>query len=145
MHNIWHQSNDGILRFYYENNGTTYFHSGNTGSDGFKFRNFIHSDIFIITDAGNVSCTGSISNGSTSYMYAGGLRLNGTDTGKTIYQNIGNLGITANTGYNITFAIGSGNIITTVTDTGMTFKDYSIYHILMLFILKIQQQIKLFQ
>ena len=36
-----------------------------------------------------------------------------------------NLAISANTGYITPFSIGNGNIITTVTDTGMNFKDSS--------------------
>ena len=74
--------------------------------------------------AGAISCT-SITT-SSSYSYLNGLRISGGDTGNTIFQPTRNLGITANTSYNIPFSIGSGNIITTVTDTGMTFKDYSI-------------------
>jgi hypothetical protein len=94
--NFWHQSADGILRFYYENNGTTYFHSGNTGTEGFKFRNFVQSDILTITDAGNVSITGGMTT-SSGYNYLSGLRINGGDTGNTIYQATGNMGITTNT------------------------------------------------
>ena len=59
-------------------------------------------------DNGNVTCTGQISNGSNSYIYAGGLRIGGHDTGNTIWQNTGNLGISANTGNNILFHIGNG-------------------------------------
>jgi hypothetical protein len=47
---------------------------------------------------GNIKCTGTITNGSNSYIYAGGLRLGGFDTGNTLWQNSGNLGISANTG-----------------------------------------------
>jgi hypothetical protein len=77
----------------------------------------------------NNAVTGAIAcstiNASSGYSYFGGLRLNGGETGNTIYQSTGNLGITANTGYTIPFAISNGNIITTINDTGMTFKDYS--------------------
>ena len=66
------------------------------------------TEVFTV-DNGNVSCTGSITNGSTSNIYAGGLRLGGFDTGNTIWQNTGNLGISANTGNNITFSIGSSS------------------------------------
>ena len=52
--NVWHNSTDGINRFYYNNNGTSYFHSGNTNGDGFVFRNTAQSDIVTIRDAGNV-------------------------------------------------------------------------------------------
>jgi hypothetical protein len=61
-----------------------------------------------IDGSGNVSCTGSITNSSTSYINAGGLRIGGFDTGNSIWQNTGNLGISANTGSAITFAIGNG-------------------------------------
>jgi hypothetical protein len=45
---------------------------------------------------------------SNGNVYANGLRLNGADTGNSIYQHTNNLGITVNTGNNITFSIGSG-------------------------------------
>jgi hypothetical protein len=63
----------------------------------------------LIDAANNVTCTGQISNGSNSYIYAGGLRLGGFDTGNTIWQNTRNLGISANTGNNIIFYIGNGS------------------------------------
>ena len=44
-------------------------------------------------DNGNVSCTGTITNGSTSNMFAGGLRLNGSDQ-NTLYNDNRILGIT---------------------------------------------------
>ncbi len=52
-------------------------------------------------------CKGQITNGSSSYIYAAGLRIGGHDTGNTLWQNSRNLGISANTGNNITFAIGN--------------------------------------
>ena len=109
--NVWHNSTDGINRLYFNNNGTTFFHSGNTNGDGFRFRNTAQSDIVIITDAGNVSCTGNITNGSGSYIYAGGLRIGGFD-GNTIYQS-GNIGITADWPSTISFNMwgGSGTIM----------------------------------
>jgi len=63
----------------------------------------------LIDAANNVTCTGQFSNGSNSYIYAGGLRIGGHDTGNTIWQNTGNLGISANTGNNIVFYIGNGS------------------------------------
>ena len=74
--NIWHQSADGISRFYYNANGTTYFHSGNTNGNGFTFRNTAQGDIVTITDAGNTSITGTLTvNGTT---INGTTYLNGT-------------------------------------------------------------------
>jgi hypothetical protein len=67
---------------------------------------------------GNIKCTGTITNGSNSYIYAGGLRLGGFDTGNTLWQNSGNLGISANTGNNITFAIGNGGEKMRVSSVG---------------------------
>ena len=61
----------------------------------------------LIDASNNVFCTGQFSNGSSSYLYAGGLRIGGHDTGNTIWQNTGNLGISANTGNNIIFSIGN--------------------------------------
>ena len=107
LKNNWILSSDGILRIFFENNGTTYFHSGNTGTDGFKFRNFAQSDIFTIADSGNITTTGSITNGSSSYIYAGGLRIGGFD-GNTIYQS-GNVGITVNSGSIISLNMFGGN------------------------------------
>jgi hypothetical protein len=58
----WHKSNDGVDRFYYTVNGTTYFHSGNVNGDGFIFRNTEQSsDVFTINDNGNIACTGTAS------------------------------------------------------------------------------------
>ena len=61
LNNVWHYtSGDGISRFYYDSNGCSYFHSGNTGStNGFIFRNTAQSDILTINDAGNISMPGS--------------------------------------------------------------------------------------
>ena len=58
--NYWHQSDDGIFRFFYNNNGTTFFHSGNTNGEGFVFRNTAQNDIFNIKDTGTIACTGAI-------------------------------------------------------------------------------------
>ena len=65
--------------------------------------------IYSVVLNGNVTCAGSFTNGATSYIYAGGLRLGGFDTGNTIWQDTGDLGISANTGNNIKFAIGNGS------------------------------------
>jgi hypothetical protein len=47
---LWHQSNDGILRFYYATGGTIFFHSGNANGNGFTFRSAGQSDIVTIND-----------------------------------------------------------------------------------------------
>ena len=64
---------------------------------------------------GNIKCTGTFTNGSSSYMYAGGLRLGGYDPDNTIYNVGKNIGITVDNGYKINFTIWSG-----VSNTKMT-------------------------
>ncbi len=66
---------------------------------------------------GNVTCTGNITTGNFN-SFLGGVRINGSDTGNTIWQNTGNLGISANTGNNITFAIGHGSERMRITNGG---------------------------
>ena len=51
---LWHQSADGIDRFYYNPNGTTFFHSGNS-DPAFVFRGFTQSDIVTISNSGNIA------------------------------------------------------------------------------------------
>ncbi len=51
---------------------------------------------------------GAINASGNSYSFFGGLRINGVDTGNTIWQETGDLGISANTGYNMKFYIGNG-------------------------------------
>jgi len=96
LKNNWIKSSDNIDRIYFGDVGTTYFHSGNTGTGGFNFRNFAQSDIFTINENGNITSTGPITS-SSGYSYFNGLRINGGDTGNTIYQPTGDLGITTNT------------------------------------------------
>ncbi len=72
------------------------FHSGNTGSEGYKNRIFAHVDVLTITDAGNVSTTGGLTI-SSGNNFLSGLRINGADTSNTIYQATGNMAITTNT------------------------------------------------
>ena len=70
------------------------------------------SGLTIINNATTISSTlnvsGVITNGTTSYIYAGGLRLGGFDTGNTIWQDTGDLGISSNVNTNIIFNIGNG-------------------------------------
>ena len=63
---------------------------------------------FNIDSSGNVNIKGAITTGNFN-SFLGGLRINGSDTGNTIWQNTGNLGISANTGNNIVFYIGNGS------------------------------------
>jgi len=51
---------------------------------------------------------GAINASGNSNSYLGGLRINGFDTGNTIWQDTGDLGISANAGYNMKFSIGNG-------------------------------------
>jgi len=81
---------------------------------------------YVIADA-NVGYKFQIVNRSTTvdtltidkdYAYIRGLRIAGSDTGNTIWQNTGNLGISANTGNNITFSIGNGIERMRISSTG---------------------------
>jgi len=58
--NIWHQSNDGISRIFYNYNGTSFFHSGNTNGEGFIFRNAAQADILTIKDSGTLNISGNL-------------------------------------------------------------------------------------
>ena len=68
---IWHNSADGINRFWFDTNGRTYFHQG--GNTGYTFRNTAQGDIVTIDNAGNlnsaasVSASGNITAGSKLY------------------------------------------------------------------------------
>ena len=46
------------------------------------------TNTFTIDGSGNVSCTGTFTNGSSNYMYAGGLRISGADYGNTFFQDL---------------------------------------------------------
>jgi hypothetical protein len=61
--NQWHQSNDGVVRVFYDTNGTTYFHSGNVGT-AFVFRSFAQSDIVTISNTGNIAGNAATFNGT---------------------------------------------------------------------------------
>jgi hypothetical protein len=50
----WNKSADGVDRFYYNTNGTTFFHSGNS-DPAFVFRSFAQSDIVTISNTGNIA------------------------------------------------------------------------------------------
>jgi hypothetical protein len=106
---FWHKSMDIIERLYFSASGTSFFHSGLSAGNGsgFVFRSYAHSDILTIDYSGSISCTGAITTGNFN-SFLGGLRINGSDTANTIWQNTGNLSISANTGNNIDFSIGNG-------------------------------------
>ena len=56
---------------------------------------------------GAINATGSITTGTNLNNYLSGLRLNGGDTGNTIWQDTGDLGINANTGYSVKLGVGN--------------------------------------
>jgi hypothetical protein len=68
LKNNWVLSSDNVARLYFGDNGTSYFHSGNTGTGGFNFRNFAQSDIFTINENGNVSSTGTLTISGATYL-----------------------------------------------------------------------------
>ncbi len=52
--------------------------------------------------SGNVTTTGTLTNGATSYLFAGYLRTNGSDYGNTIYQDLAAIsGQLANIGFTL--------------------------------------------
>jgi len=126
---IWHKSVDNIDRFYYDISGTSYFHSGNSGTP-FIFRSYAQADIFTISNTGDIAAnnisgsvgtfSGNISNGTSSYIYAGGLRIGGWDT-NSLYNGARDIGITCDSGKNITFNMWNGN------GTMMTVNNNNVY------------------
>jgi hypothetical protein len=94
-----------------DQNGTNDFRIYNAGSI---------TNVLTILQSGNIgigtavsasfklSVGGGINAAGSFNSFFGGLRLNGFDTGNTIWQDTGNLGISANTGNNIIFNIGNG-------------------------------------
>jgi len=76
------------------------------------------TNTFSIYSNGNIYCNGEITNGSSSYLYAGGLRIGGHDTANTIWQGSGNLGISANGVNNIIFSISNGGEKMRITSAG---------------------------
>ena len=107
--NTWHNSVDGVNRFYYNNNGTSFFHSGNANGSGFIFRNTAQADIFTINDSGTITANGTL-NIINSYSYLYGLRISGNDGGNTIYNASNSIGISAilpSGGSAITFNTGT--------------------------------------
>ena len=119
--NIWHNTTEGINRFYFNNNGTTFFHSANGNGEGFIFRNTAQGDIMTIKDNGNLITTGSITNGASSYLYAGGLRIGGSDIGNTVYNGSKNMGLTVDSGYTVTIGQNGGvGAALVVSNSGIT-------------------------
>jgi hypothetical protein len=76
-----------------------------------------------INENGNVVSTGTIScnsiTTSSGYSYFNGLRIMGTDTGNTIYQATGDLGITTNT-TNINLGMNTYGVKINITPTTTT-------------------------
>ena len=56
---------DNIDRMYFNNGGTTYFHSGNTNGNGFTFRSTAQVDIMTLTDSGALTATSFSGNGAS--------------------------------------------------------------------------------
>ena len=81
--NLWHQSNDGLVKTFYNYHGTSFFHSGNANGEGYMFRNAAQSDILTIKDSG-----GLIANGIT---VLGTATLNGSTTCNTTLNVVGNI------------------------------------------------------
>jgi len=67
------------------------------------------SPVVSMDGSGNIINSGSISNGSSSYIYAGGLRLGGFDTGNTVYNGSKNMGLTVDSGYTVNLGMNGGN------------------------------------
>ena len=119
----WHKSADNIDRFYYNPNGTTFFHSGNS-DPAFVFRSFAQSDIVTISNSGNIAgnnisgsvgtFSGNISSGTNSYVYAGNMRIGGWDA-NSLYNGARDFGITCDSGYNINFNLWNGTVNTKMT------------------------------
>jgi hypothetical protein len=72
----WNKSADGVDRFYYNTNGTTFFHSGNS-DPAFVFRSFAQSDIVTISNSGNIAGNAGTFGG---IIYANGDGLRFPDT-----------------------------------------------------------------
>jgi len=70
--NFWIKTADNIDRIYFNNGGTTFFHSGNTNGAGFTFRSTAQTDIMTLTDAGALTATSFSGNGAslTNLAYA---------------------------------------------------------------------------
>ena len=101
-----------------------------SGSHNFYYNpSGTQTKIFGIDGSGNVSCTGAITNGSGSYIYAGGLRLGGFDTSNTIWNNNSNLGITTNNGYSVNIGLngGKGGSIMTVNNNNVYINNSSLF------------------
>jgi hypothetical protein len=75
-----------------------------------------------LDSAANLTTNGNITSGSSSYIYAGGLRIGGFDP-NTLYAGARDIGITVDNGKSISFFIwtGVGNNIMTLNNTDITF------------------------
>jgi hypothetical protein len=121
--NVWNYSTDSQQRLYFQDYSTTYIQGQSTTP--VVFRNNANSDLGNFSSSGDFTATASISTGASSYLYAGGLRIGGFDTGNTIYQANGNIGITLNYtntpsgSINLGFYGGNGNILS-VNNNGVS-------------------------
>uniref|UniRef100_A0A6C0CEJ9 Peptidase S74 domain-containing protein n=1 Tax=viral metagenome TaxID=1070528 RepID=A0A6C0CEJ9_9ZZZZ len=67
---VWHNSADGVNRFFFDTNGKTYFHQG--GNAGYVFRNTAQGDVFTITDSGNILVANAALITATSLDFSNG-------------------------------------------------------------------------
>ena len=86
------------------------------------------TNTFTLNPTGNLTVNGTITNGSSSHLYAGGLRINGSDIYNTIYSDItnANIGITLNYANSTNGSInlgffGGNNYILTIKNTEINF------------------------
>jgi hypothetical protein len=107
--------------------GTTYGFGINPNTLRYNSENFHRfytgaTNTATIDSSGNLTTTGAITSGTSSYIYAGGLRIGGFDTANTLYAGARDLGLTVDVGRNITFNSWTGvtNNIMTLNNTNIT-------------------------
>jgi hypothetical protein len=128
-HGTWHKSSDGIDRVWYDSNGITFFHSGNS-SNAFIFRSFAQSDIFTISNAGNITCTGTL-NVSSNAVIANNINISGnTNAPQSLFfrSTDYNLGIAGAAGNYSSSAIAGDMILRTLANTNLYFQSGSGSH-----------------
>lgn len=84
-------------------------------------------EVFTV-DNGNITCSGTITNGSSSYIFAGGLRIGGFDP-NSLYSGAKDLGLTCDNGKSINLNIwgGNGTIFSINNNNSVSFKPLQIY------------------